>query len=405
MGVAYEVGTPTADAFSILLPGPTVNGVATSTQINILEGNIFNPQVGVGGSVSNNSTMGNFAIGNGTDIISQILNTRIAIGGAVASSNTMQINIFSYNIFNPQLGIGRNVSNNTSVNNVAIGNGNNNNTDLTSTGGSGLLGGMLGNGNTIQLSLFSGNIFNPQWSIGGNLSNNSTASNVSMDNGNNSTTTIGGWFGLFMRGNGNTFQLGLFVSNIFNPQYSLGGGNVSNNTATTNTAIGNGNGSTTQVPGGGVVVGTTGNGNTTQVASGSGNIYNDQWNVGSGSASTITSTSTAFGTTQQGVDTLALRSSFTDPDPSADTDPDPSSSSSNTTDSLSSTARASSSNNTVLENARTGLAPAAADATGANSPSSPSNTGGAGDTGGDTGGAGGESGGGDGGGDSGGGDD
>src|SRR5688572_20348590 len=134
MGVAYEVGTPTADAFSILLPGPTVNGVATSTQINILEGNIFNPQVGAGGSVSNNSTMGNFAIGNGTDIISQILNTRIAIGGAVANSNTMQINIFSYNIFNPQLSIGRNVSNNTSVNNVAIGNGNNNNTDLTSTG-------------------------------------------------------------------------------------------------------------------------------------------------------------------------------------------------------------------------------------------------------------------------------
>jgi hypothetical protein len=284
IGVAYDLSTPTADALSILLPGRTVNGVGNTTRINIFEGNIFMPQFGLGGNVSNNSTVGNVAIGNGNNIISQLLNTEIRLGGTVGNGNTTQINLFSYNIFNPQWGLGGNVSNNSSIGNVAMNNGNNSSASTSMGSLFPWLGGQTGNGNTFQFAFFSGNIFNPQYSIGGNVSNNTTVSNAAINNGNSSHTAatpanlltglLGGW-----TGNGNTFQLGFFVSNIFNPQYSFGGGNTSNNSATTNTASGNGNNSTTGSGGSGVG-GTTGNGNTTQVAGGSGNIINDQVNVG-----------------------------------------------------------------------------------------------------------------------------
>ena len=46
IGAAYDISTPSADALSILLPGRTADGVGNSTRINILEGNIFNPQLG-----------------------------------------------------------------------------------------------------------------------------------------------------------------------------------------------------------------------------------------------------------------------------------------------------------------------------------------------------------------------
>ena len=74
-----------------------------------------------------------------------------------------------YNIFNPQASLlGGNVSNNTTVGNVATDQGNNTSTKATSTGSGFLpsfLGGMTGNGNTFQIAFFSGNIFNPQWSV------------------------------------------------------------------------------------------------------------------------------------------------------------------------------------------------------------------------------------------------
>ena len=261
LGAAYDPSTPSADALSILLPGATVDGVGTTTRINIFEGNIFNPQLGIsGGTHSNNTTVGNVVMNLGNNIINQLLSQEIRLGARPGNGNTTQINILSYNIFNPQFSlVGGNISNNTSINNVAANNGNNSTTEV-STGG-GLLpwmGGAAGNGNTTQFSFFSGNIFNPQWSMlgGGNVSNNTTFTNVAIGNGNYSLATLsmGGWFGSFLMGggNGNTTQFGFFVSNIYNPQFTFGGGNISNNTAATNTSAGNGNNSGNAVTGGGL---------------------------------------------------------------------------------------------------------------------------------------------------------
>lgn len=283
IGAVYELGAPTAEALSILLPGRTVDGVSNATRINILEGNIFNPQFGFGGTTSNNTTFGNFFIDLGNNIINQLWSQEIRLFGATGNGNVTQVNILSYNIFNPQISLGRNVSNNTTVNNVAAGNGNHSNTEITTAGGMLPWFGATGNGNTVQFSFFSGNIFNPQWGIGGNESNNTAITNVAIGNGNYSVTTVGfgGWFGTFLMGsgNGNTLQFGFFVSNIWNPQFTFGGGNISHNTAITNTSSGNGNNSSNNTSGG-IGVGTTGNGNSNQGAVGSGNIYNDQYNIG-----------------------------------------------------------------------------------------------------------------------------
>ncbi|WP_163800459.1 hypothetical protein [Mycolicibacterium sediminis] len=215
-----------------------------------------------------------------------------AIGASAGGGNVVQLNVLSYNIFNPQVAIGgNNTSNNMTLNNVAADNGNNSRARSASGGGA-WLGSMIGNGNVVQLAFGSGNIYNPQFSIGGeNISNNVAVTNLSVDNGNDSDTethvTAGALgYGVLggLIGNGNTFQAAALSSNIINPQFSTGNGNTSNNTATTNDATRNGNGSTTlgTVAGGssGLYVGMSGNGNTMQSAAGSSNIYNDQWNVG-----------------------------------------------------------------------------------------------------------------------------
>jgi hypothetical protein len=321
IGAAYNAGAPTAAALSILLPGPTVDGETNITQINLFEGIIFNPQFGIGGSASNNNVIGNIAMELGNQIIKTFLDFDINFGPAAAGNgNVTQVNLFSYNIFNPQISLGPNVSNNTTISNVAMNNGNNSTTQVT--GGLPLFGGAMGNGNTVQFSLFSGNIFNPQWSIGGNVSNNTAITNVAVGNGNNSQTAIGfgGLFGnfLFGGGNGNTLQFGLFTSNIYNPQWSLGGGNVSNNTASTNTSTDNGNSSTTVISGSGgigtVVTGVTGNGQTNQVATGSGNIWNDQVNVGPNLTAAVSSNNTVTTDQQQIVGLVTVGSNDADVD-------------------------------------------------------------------------------------------
>jgi hypothetical protein len=312
-------GTPTAGALTILLPGPTVDGESNTTRIDIFEGNVFNPQFGIDGNSSNNLSIGNIAANLGNAIINQLLDVELNFGGAAAAGNgnVTQITLFSYNIFNPQFSLGPNVSTNTTISNVAMNNGNN--SQVVGAGGVPLFGAAMGNGNTVQFSLFSGNIFNPQFSIGGNASNNTATSNLAAGNGNYSQTSVGlNLFGnfLFGGGNGNTFQLGLFVSNIYNPQWSWGGGNVSNNTATTNASIENGNHSDTVITGTGglgtVVTGTVGNGHTDQAAGGSGNIINNQVNVGpspTGASSNDTVTSD-----QQTPDPVTVGSNDTDLD-------------------------------------------------------------------------------------------
>ena len=280
-------GTPTAGALTILLPGPTVDGESNTTRIDLFEGNIFNPQFGgVEGTSSNNLSIGNIVANLGNAIFNQLLDFELNFGtAAVGNGNVTQISLFSYNIFNPQFSIGPNVSTNTTVSNVAMNNGNN--SQVVGDGGAPLFGAAMGNGNTVQFSLFSGNIFNPQFSIGGNASNNTATANLAAGNGNYSQTDLGlGIFGnfLFGGGNGNTFQFGLFSANIFNPQWTWGGGNVGSNTATTNASIENGNYSDAVITGHGgpglLVTGTVGNGHTAQAAGGSGNIVNNQVNVG-----------------------------------------------------------------------------------------------------------------------------
>jgi hypothetical protein len=305
IGAAYEVTAPTVHALSIVFRAPDGNGNTNETRINVLQGNIFDPQLGIlGANVSNNSTSGagafstsnnplvnNIVFNNPvTRLINSVLNYELVIGGAGAGpvNNATQISFLSFNIFNPQASIfGGNLSNNTTNANIADGLGNNSSASVTSIPNlwTSWFGGMAGNGNVLQLAFFSGNIFNPQGSIfGPNVSNNTAVTNSATNNGNYSQAggaQGGGLLGavarLFlggMSGNGNTTQVAGGTSNITNPQVSLGGSNQSNNTAVTNEAIGNGNESQTTT--GGLSIGTTGNGNTSQTAIGSGNIENTQ---------------------------------------------------------------------------------------------------------------------------------
>jgi hypothetical protein len=280
IALVSEMNAPDAEALSILLPA----GNGNATQINILEGNIFDPQFGLGDNTSNNTTVGGMMFGLG--------NKTIALGGATGNGNVTQIDILSYNIINPQVSLtGNNVSNNTTISNVAVGNGNG--STATSDGSTSMLGGAMGNGNTTQIAFLSGNIFNPQFSLfGSNTSNNTAITNISALNGNGSTTdvTSGGLFGMSlfgMTGNGNTTQIAGGTTNIFNPQMSISGQNTSDNYANANQSSFNGNdGNNTVGTTGGLgdilSVGQTGNGNSQQTATGAGNIYNNQFRLGLG---------------------------------------------------------------------------------------------------------------------------
>src|SRR5262245_11619744 len=70
LGLAAEMNLPDAEALSILLPA----GNGNATQISILEGNVFKPQMGLGGNgnSSNNKTIGNIIFG-GNDPITKLL--------------------------------------------------------------------------------------------------------------------------------------------------------------------------------------------------------------------------------------------------------------------------------------------------------------------------------------------
>lgn len=291
IGFLAEMNAPDADALAILLP----SGNGNATQINILEGNVFNPQFGAGGNSSISQTIGNIIFGQGNHSSSQGSSSGggifgpLALGGATGNGNVTQINILSFNIINPQVSLnGSNYSHNTTVSNVAVGNGNFSDNNSSSSGGTSMIGGAVGNGNTQQFSLFSGNIFNPQFSLfGDNYSNNTAISNISLFNGNfsnNSATGSGGsgFFGALF-GNGNTSQTAAGTTNIINPQFSFLGKNWSNNNATTNLSGGNGNYSNNQGStsgNNGTVGGANGNGNTSQTAWGAGNNINEQFRLG-----------------------------------------------------------------------------------------------------------------------------
>jgi hypothetical protein len=275
IGFAAEMNAPDAEALSILLP----MGNGSATQINILEGNVIDPQFNPAGNTSNNTTIGNIMLGNTPQGSSDIV-VPIGSSGAAGYGNVTQVNILSYNIFNPQVSIfGPNTSNNTTVSNVSAGNGN----GAPASSTSGLIGLAQGSGNTTQIALLSGNIFNPQASLfGSNTSNNTAATNISVLNGNGSGVFASDAFSA-INGSGNTSQVAGASGNIANPQFSLLGSNTSGNTALVNQSWINGNGSPTTVQGGGLgtfLVGLTGSGNSNQGAGLVSNIWNTQGTLG-----------------------------------------------------------------------------------------------------------------------------
>jgi hypothetical protein len=277
IGFSAEMNAPDAEALSILLP----MGNGSATQINILEGNVIDPQVNPAGNTSNDTTIGNIMLGNTPQGSSDIV-VPIGSSGAAGYGNVTQVNILSYNIINPQASLfGDNISNNTTVSNVSAGNGN----GAPASNTSGLIGLAQGSGNTTQIALLSGNIFNPQASLfGSNTSNNTAATNISVLNGNGVAS------GIFasdafsaINGSGNTNQVAGASGNIANPQFSLLGSNTSGNTALVNQSWINGNGSPTAVQDDGLgtfLVGLTGSGNSNQGAGLVSNIWNTQGTLG-----------------------------------------------------------------------------------------------------------------------------
>ena len=275
IGLVAEVNAPDAEALSILLP----LGNGSATQINILEGNVVDPQFNPNGNVSDNTTIGNIMLG-GSPVGSSDITVPINSGGAAGYGNVTQVNILSYNIFNPQASLfGPNISNNTTVSNVSAGNGN----GPTTTSAGGLFGLAQGSGNTTQIALLSGNILNPQASLfGSNTSNNISATNLSLGNGNASGIFATEAFSA-INGSGNTYQAAGASGNIANPQFSLLGSNTSLNTALVNQSFFNGNLSPTSIQGDGLgtfLVGLTGSGNSNQLAGLVSNIANPQGTLG-----------------------------------------------------------------------------------------------------------------------------
>ncbi len=114
---------------------------------------------------------------------------------AVSNGNVVQINILSGNVFNPQLSLlGGNSSNTSTIGNLSTLNGNGNTTGVTATStgtGSSTTNTTVSEGNSTQIDILSGNVFNPQLSLlGGNSSNTSTIGNASILNGNGNTTGV-----------------------------------------------------------------------------------------------------------------------------------------------------------------------------------------------------------------------
>ena len=172
LGLLGDGTLPTANAFSASFVEP--NG--TTVQLNILQGNVILPQFNPGGNSSNISTVGNLFAGQGNGNTTSVGVNSTGSGSqtnnvTVANGNVVQINILSGNVFNPQLSLfGGNSSNTSTLGNAAIGNGNGNTTGVgvTSTGtGSGTTVGVTNTeGNSNQKTNLSGNIINPQLSSG-----------------------------------------------------------------------------------------------------------------------------------------------------------------------------------------------------------------------------------------------
>jgi hypothetical protein len=238
LGLLGDGTAPTANAFSTTFVEP--NG--TTVQLNILQGNVILPQFGLAGNSSNISTIGNTFAGNGNGNTTTVGVLSTGSGSqttnvAVSNGNVVQIDILSGNVFNPQLSLlGGNSSNTSTIGNASIGNGNGNTTGVgvTSTGsGSQTTNVTTSEGNSTQNVFGSGNVFNPQLSLlGGNSGATSTFGNIAAGNGNGNTTGVtsiqtgsaplGGNSVGVTTNEGNSTQKTNLSGNIINPQLSSG---------------------------------------------------------------------------------------------------------------------------------------------------------------------------------------
>lgn len=76
IGAVAEGTAPSAEALSIVLPGGGLNGNGNTTQLNILEGNVINPQFSFwDGNTGSNSIIGNITKGNGNHSSTKVLST------------------------------------------------------------------------------------------------------------------------------------------------------------------------------------------------------------------------------------------------------------------------------------------------------------------------------------------
>ena len=301
--------------FALIRNGDTI-------QIDILSGNVINPQLTFfgGRNISNISTIANVSNGNGNSNsthVTAVAPTGTALVGQglfaiTRNGDTIQIDILSGNVINPQLSLfgGRNISNISTTGNLSSGNGSGNITHLrlripagTNKSGEGSLLIRTANGNSTQITTSSANVTNPQLSLfgGRNISNISTTGNLASGNGNGNSTNVRltappgtnqpGYHALVIRtANGNSTQTTTSSANVTNPQLSLfGGHNISNISTTGNLASGNGNGNSTKVrlsappgtnqPGYHALVIRTANGNSTQTTTSSANVTNPQLSV------------------------------------------------------------------------------------------------------------------------------
>ena len=238
LGLLGDGTAATANAFSTTFVEP--NG--TTVQLNILQGNVILPQFNPGGNSSNISTIGNVFAGQGNGNTTTVGVNSTGSGSqttnvAVANGNVVQINILSGNVFNPQLSLfGGNSSNTSTIGNLSTLNGNGNPTNvgvLSTGGGSQTTNVTVSSGNSTQKNFGSGNVFNPQLSLfGGNSGTTSTFGNISAGNGNGNPTgvtsivtgsaPVGGNSVGVTTTLGNTNQKTNLSGNIINPQLSSG---------------------------------------------------------------------------------------------------------------------------------------------------------------------------------------
>ena len=177
IGLLAEMNVPDANALSILLPG----GNGNATQINIFGGKHLPARSSVSAGMGvTRATTGPSAASSSVGRIPPAESPPDRARRCQGQRQRDADQYSSYNIFNPQASILATTPAQHDHQQRLGGQRQRGDDHERSAGGlGGLFGPALGAGNTTQLSLFSSNIFNPQFSLfGDNASNNTAMTNV-----------------------------------------------------------------------------------------------------------------------------------------------------------------------------------------------------------------------------------